>query len=105
MLGATPPLVVLALTNYLKFGTFSPLSYGAVPDTKLTLQAYAPIVALGLGGLAALWLVTRQSAQGLLTARHLVFAGGLMLVASAGFVILNLRSYMAQLGIGGTQKS
>ncbi len=98
--GAVPALGVVALTNDLKFGVFSPMSYGAASNPVLVFESYVPIVMLSVGGLAAAWLVTRRTGRDLLRTRPMAVAGGLVLLAGAAFVTLDLWIHGARLASG-----
>lgn len=56
IIGATPPVILAAWLNQLKFGAFSPLSYG--PSEGVTdIQEYRLIILGSAAMLAALWAV------------------------------------------------
>ena len=59
-LGAAPALLLAAWLNHLKFGTFSPISYG--PGTgNSSIDAYTPIIVGGGALLGLAWLVNPQA--------------------------------------------
>ena len=58
-LGALPGLVILAATNYAKFGVLSPFSYGRSIEAS-ELKRYLPFAVLGILIMIVLWTLTRQ---------------------------------------------
>ncbi len=98
--GAVPALGVVALTNDLKFGVFSPVSYGAASDPKLVLESYLPIVTLSLGALLAMWLMTRQTVRDLPRKRHVAIVGSIVFLAVVAFVTLEFWNYVTRLASG-----
>ena len=52
-LGTLPALAVLSVTNHLKFGVWSPFSYGSAAPATGYVATYLPLAALGLALLAA----------------------------------------------------
>ena len=52
-LGTLPALAVLSATNHLKFGVWSPFSYGPAAPATGDVATYLPLAALGLALLAA----------------------------------------------------
>jgi hypothetical protein len=51
-----PGLALLSATNYSKFGTLSPFSYGSVKGHTSGVGPYVPFVILGLMALGSVWL-------------------------------------------------
>ena len=98
--GAIPALGILTLSNYLKFGILSPLSYGATSYPRLAFESYVPIVALGLVGVVTAWLVTRGPARDRLGSRRGVVTAGLVLLGAVAFAALDLWAYGARLVTG-----
>ena len=54
-LGILPGMVVLAVTNHMKFGTYSPLSYGRTTGATSGIGPYLPIAGLALLFAVAFW--------------------------------------------------
>ena len=98
--GAIPGLGILAFSNYLKFGVFSPLSYGPVPTEQVVLASYLPIIVLGLGILMVAWLATRQNPPIRPGTRPIVLVGGLALLVGAGFAFPDVAVHGARLANG-----
>ena len=98
--GAIPGLGVLTLTNYLKFGVVSPLSYGRVPTQQIVFESYIPIIMLGLGGLAVTWLATRQYEHKVISKRRVNVACVLLLLAGTAFAIPDLWMHVNRLANG-----
>jgi hypothetical protein len=98
--GTVPALGVLAFTNDLKFGVFSPVSYGAASDPKLVLESYLPIVVLSLGVLLAAWLMTRQAVRDLPNRRHVAITGIVVLLAAILFGTLDYWNHVTRLASG-----
>ncbi len=99
-IGAVPALAILALTNDLKFGVLSPLSYGALPSPANVLASYVPIAILGVGGLAVIWLMTRQFGRDGRRTTRMILVGGSVLMAGAGVFLLDLWDYVLRLASG-----
>lgn len=55
-LATLPGLALLSATNYSKFGTRSPFSYGSVKGHTSGVGPYVPFVILGLMALGSVWL-------------------------------------------------
>ena len=88
--GATPAMAVLAVTNHLKFGVLSPLSYGPAPNPDLVIESYLWVAIIGVVGVAAVWLGTRQIRRRGSGIKRLALIGGLLLVAGVGFALPQL---------------
>lgn len=61
-LGSLPGLSILSATNYLKFGVFSPFSYGRSVESSmglLEIMRYLPFAGLITVAVVVLWVVTR----------------------------------------------
>jgi 4-amino-4-deoxy-L-arabinose transferase-like glycosyltransferase len=56
LLGTLPGLGLLSATNFRKFGTFSPFSYGNVGGPTRGIGPYLPLVSFGLLALVMVWL-------------------------------------------------
>ena len=98
--GAIPGLGVLTLTNYLKFGVVSPLSYGQVPTQQIVFESYIPIIMAGLGGLAVTWLATRQYEHKVISKRRVLVACVLIFLAGTAFAIPDLWVHVSRLANG-----
>ncbi len=97
--GMTPGLAILSWTNHLKFGIWSPLSYGNDHAVTSGVGTYLPALATGLGGLAALWALTQDRPRSWLLARRerLLIPLGLLLLA---LLIPAARTALIRLGVG-----
>lgn len=63
--GTLPGLAVLAWLNHLRFGSWSPFSYGLEAGRMVGgVGEYLPLAFLGLAVLAVLWVVASRSAAG-----------------------------------------
>jgi len=85
-LGLIPGLAVLSITNYLKFGVFSPFSYGRSANApKLSPESYLPIIAVGAAAVLGIWLLARLPRR-FLSGKGKVALGALVVtVACLGF--------------------
>lgn len=84
--GLLPGLLLLSLTNYAKFGTLNPLSYGRSAGAT-SISSYIPLLSIGLAVLVAAWIGSRYAVWTTLVRHRLaVSAGGAILVA--GLLIL-----------------
>ena len=89
--GMVPGLAMLAATNYAKFGSANPFSYGVTGSGAASSPLlYLPVTALGLAVAAAAWAASRPSGRSWL-AKHRLAAGlgaVVLLVAMAATPIL-----------------
>ena len=84
-LGAAPGVIILAITNYIKFGVLSPFSYGTALSGH-TPSVPIPLVVGGGGVLLAAWVMTREAFTPLMRHRARILLG----VVIAGLVLLVL---------------
>ena len=98
--GLIPALVVLAVTNHLKFGILSPLSYGRAPNPDLAFESYLWVAIIGVIGLAVAWLGTRRSGQWGGGVMRLAVVGGLLLFAGLGLALPQLWDNLSGLASG-----
>lgn len=98
--GAAPALGALALTNYAKFGVISPFSYAPASYSQLTVASYLPLIALSLGVVAVVWLVTRQPVRDLPRNRRAALVGSLVLGAAVSVAALDLWGQISHLASG-----
>jgi hypothetical protein len=100
-LGTLPGLAVLGATNYVKFGTFSPFSYGSKPAGSASDAAsYLPVIVLGGSVLLALWLLTRPRIRSLVNAHPWRFVAGLVAVAAAALLVPDVWAVLSRLAHG-----
>ena len=87
--GLLPALGVLAWTNFVKFGSLSPFSYGATSSNSLVSpERYLPLFVLGACGLLALYVVTRPRAATWFQRRWLLAAAAVAVIAVLAVAIL-----------------
>lgn len=98
--GLIPGFLVLAATNYLKFGILSPFTYGAAASGTSELARYLPILALGLLGLLGLWAVTRPAVRSRLRARPLAAAGAAIVVFTGMLLVPPFADSIQKLSAG-----
>jgi len=96
-LGSLPALLVLCFSNQLKWGVFTPFSYGALHTAGHAWSAYLPLAALGAAGVAGL-LAARSPGRG----RPLVVLAGLALLAGT-LLVPELRGWLAEWARGAYQ--
>jgi hypothetical protein len=79
-LGTLPALAVLSATNHLKFGVWSPFSYGRAGPASGDVASYLPLAALGLVLLAAVRAGQHPELRALLQQRRrAALAAGVMI--------------------------
>lgn len=90
--GALPALAGMAAINQVKFGTWSPLSYGPVGPAG-TIGRYLPMALAGAAALAAAWALTRPAVRAWLTGRRAAAAaaGMTLLAAAAALAVPEVR--------------
>ncbi|MDH3595975.1 MAG: hypothetical protein OEM93_14120 [Rhodospirillales bacterium] len=83
-IATVPGLAVLAATNYVKFGTANPFSYGVSgPGNASVIASYLPILFLGSVVAVALWTATRPSVRTWVASHRLECAlGGTLLLVT-----------------------
>lgn len=79
-MGTLPALAALAAINRVKFGTWSPLSYGPVGPAG-TIGRYLPLALAAGAALAVAWALTRPAVRARLSRRGLTAAAGVALAA------------------------
>jgi hypothetical protein len=100
-LGTLPGLAVLGATNYVKFGTFSPFSYGTESaGSAQTVAAYLPVIVLGGSVLLALWLLSRPRIRPLVNAHPWRCVAGLVAVAAAALLLPDVWAVLSRLAHG-----
>ena len=88
--GLLPGLLLLSLTNYAKFGTLNPLSYGR-SEGAVSISGYIPLLAMGFAVLAAGWIGSRDAVWALLVRHRLaICAAGVVLAAGVAFLVPSL---------------
>lgn len=98
--GLAPGLAAAAALNAVKFGVFSPVSYGRTGDAGATSPAaYAPLAAVALGVAAGALLLGLERVRRF-AARPAVIAGGIVVVALLVAAIAPLREIAARLIVG-----
>jgi len=80
--GLLPGLLLLSLTNYAKFGTLQPLSYGR-PSGAASLASYIPLISLALAVLAAAWIASRDAVWPLVVRHRLALSAGILVLGAA----------------------
>ncbi len=98
-IGTLPGLLLLSVTNYAKFGTFNPLSYGG----SLNVTYYLPFLWLGVIGLVLFWCVTREPVVAYLRKNILLIMVGVFLLLMAGMMIPAVQHAFKRLGYGAAQ--
>ena len=83
LLGSTPGLALLAVTNHVKFGSWQPLSYGPWhgAGSNTGLRTYLPLAVLGVASVAATHLLSSRAAR--LRRQHAVWAASAIVAAIA----------------------
>lgn len=84
-LAAAPGVAVLSVTNYVKFGVLSPISYGTALSGD-TPSVPIPLVAGAGGVLLAAWVMTREALTPIMRHRGRIFLGAVI----AGLILLVL---------------
>lgn len=100
--GMVPGLSVLAVTNYLKFGTFNPFSYGAV-EGAVAATSYFPLAMLGLLVLTLLWVISRPSVWDSIRRRSFFVAAGLSLLVLGIVALPPVLALLMRLANGASQ--
>lgn len=84
--GAAPALLFAAWLNQLKFGAFTPVSYGSSSGAT-DIRGYLPVMAAGGAALAAVWLINIPAA--LAETQRRIGAQRLIIVAAiSGFALI-----------------
>lgn len=99
-LGLVPGLAALSLTNSIKFGTYSPLSYGGAAAGPAAVTSYLPLFFVGAGFLFVLWLLTRPRFRPLAVAHPWWLAAGAATVGGAAMLSPEVWALVWRLGHG-----
>ncbi len=87
LVGLLPGLLLLSLTNYAKFGTLQPLTYGR-PSGSTSIGAYIPLFSMALAVLAATWIASRDAVWPSMVRHRLALsAAGAILMAAVAFLV------------------
>lgn len=102
ILGAAPPLAVVAVINQAKFGIASPFSYGSVSAnwSSGSPLGYLPLVALALAAAAVLWPLSRPAGRAFYAAHRWKVSGAVIVTAGAMLAVPEVRALLAQLANG-----
>lgn len=84
--GLLPGLLLLSLTNYAKFGTLNPLSYGRSAGA-VSISGYIPLLSMGMVVLLAAWIGSRDAVWTILV-RHRLALSATGAILAAGLVFL-----------------
>ncbi|MBI5568480.1 MAG: hypothetical protein HY914_00895 [Desulfomonile tiedjei] len=91
VLGAVPGLAMLAITNFIKFGSYNPLSYGQDASRPLLNTPLAPpveIIVAALGVILLVWILTRSSVEELARKHALALITAVVAVAVVTVVLV-----------------
>ncbi|MBE9554600.1 MAG: hypothetical protein IMF05_14140, partial [Proteobacteria bacterium] len=80
LVGLLPGLLLLSLTNYAKFGTLQPLTYGRSSGAA-SITAYIPLFSMGLAVLAAAWIASRDAVWPMVVRHRLVLSAAVAILA------------------------
>jgi hypothetical protein len=80
LFGLLPGLLLLSLTNYAKFGTLQPLTYGRSSGAA-SITAYIPLLSMGLAVLAAAWIASRDAVRPTVVRYRLVLSAAVTILA------------------------
>jgi len=98
-LSSIPGLAVLAGTNYIKFGVFSPFSYGTSIGGH-TPSIPVPFAAALLAAMVAIWAVTRPVVRKWLVARKELLVGLVLAVAVVVLALPQTRELIHRTAMG-----
>lgn len=82
LVGLLPGLLLLSLTNYAKFGTLQPLTYGRAAGST-SIAAYIPLLSMGLAVLAAAWIASRDTVWPAVVRHRLALSASVAVLAAA----------------------
>lgn len=100
--GMLPGFAILAATNYAKFDTFSPFSYGRTGGTSEP-SGYIPVALLGLLGVAVLWLATRPRVVDFARRRPWQAAGLFIALSGLALLIPPVAGTVTKIAVGASQ--
>lgn len=100
-LGTAPGLVLLTATNYLKFGEFSPFSYGRTGGATAGIGPYLPMVVLALVLVMSLWLLRRHAVH--MLQRPRTVAVSLLILGLGMSTLPAVRHVLSNLALGAYQ--
>lgn len=87
LVGLLPGLLLLSLTNYVKFGTLQPFSYGR-PSGAVSITGYIPLFSMGLAVLAVAWIASRDAVWPMVVRHRLVLSAAVAVLAAAVAVLV-----------------
>ncbi|MBE9557869.1 MAG: hypothetical protein IMF08_13505 [Proteobacteria bacterium] len=100
LVGLLPGLLLLSLTNYAKFGTLNPLSYGRSAGS-LSISGYIPLLSMGLVVLSAAWIGSRDAVWAILVRHRLALsAAGVVLASGLVFLVPTFSGMLLRLTRG-----
>jgi hypothetical protein len=99
-LGTLPALAVLSLTNHLKFGTWSPFSYGPLAPASGEIVTYLPLAALGLALLLAVRAGQHPGFRALLRQRRRTALAAAVVISLLLLALPGFRRLAADLATG-----
>jgi hypothetical protein len=82
LVGLLPGLLLLSLTNFAKFGTLQPLSYGR-PSGAASISAYIPLFFMALAVLTTAWIASRDTVWPIVVRHRLVLSAAVVVLATA----------------------
>jgi len=99
-LGTVPALAVLSATNHLKFGTWSPFSYGPEAPASGEIASYLPLAALGLALVVAVRAGQHPELRALLRQRKRAALVSGVVISMLLFAIPGFRQLAVSLATG-----
>ncbi len=99
--GILPGLIILAITNHLKFGVVSPFSYGSAGGPTAGLTPYLPLLEMGTSAVVGLWALTRIPDSKL--PRNSKIAIAVIVVLLGSFFFAPLQQFISRLFLGAYQ--
>jgi len=99
--GILPGLIILAITNHLKFGVVSPFFYGSAGGPTAGLTPYLPLLEMGTSAVVGLWVLTRIPDSKL--PRNSKIAIALIVVLLGSFFLTPLQQFISRLFFGAYQ--
>ena len=93
VVGAIPGLAALSVTNFLKFGSASPFTYGFASTTgPVSVSSYGPLVLAAGAVLLALWAATRRRAWKTVRERPWIVLAAVAALFGAAMLIPQIRA-------------
>jgi hypothetical protein len=86
LIGLLPGILLLSLTNYAKFGTLQPFTYGRAGGAS-SVSGYIPLALMGAAILTAAWIASRDAIWPTILRRRLI-------LAAAGVIILGATAFL-----------